>query len=185
MSLKDIALPTAALIIGAIAVCIAIIRTIHLKELLIQLTPLQSIFLGVFGALLVIAGFVGYFVSPQSSTNLLSLTPAAQPTATFIADTRCKGKEVGAIIAGNPVPLTDWQADCAYHQVLNGEIVVLTTWGIMLQYADKTIANATIIPPGVAVNAPLNSVLFAGYYNRDGVEQAYRLKNPDAPTPIP
>ncbi len=188
MSLKDIALPTAALILGATAVCIAIIRKVHLKEFLIDLTLRQSILLGVFGAFLVIAGFVGYFVSPTPTaqpTATLTLTPTAQPTATLIADTRCGGKEAGAVIAGNPVPLTDWQADCAYYQILNGETVVLTTWGIILQYADKTIANATIIPPGVTVNAPSNSVLFAGYQSRDGVERAYRLKNSNAPTPIP
>jgi hypothetical protein len=104
----------------------------------------------------------------------------------FIWDTirtDCRDLEKGAVIAGSAA--TDWQSDCAYRAVFRGgETIKLTTWGVLLKYCDSTIRSAQIIPPGVTVNAPPNSVLFAGYRSRNGAEAAYRNSNPTAVAPI-
>jgi hypothetical protein len=131
------------------------------------------------------AVFIAFGLWREVSPPNTSL-PAAFTSPTLPADTRCQGEEKGANIAGAPVLVTDWKADCAYRPKLQGgETVTLTTWGIILTYAGETIISTRIIPPNVEVTVPANSALFAGYRSREGVEQAYQGKNPNAPTPAP
>jgi hypothetical protein len=119
----------------------------------------------------------------KNATAPLAVSPTTTPAQ--VVDTRCRGREPGAVIDGNPVPLSDWQSDCSYSEVLNGQKVELTTWGFILEYGGSTIASARIVAPCVTVTAPPNSVLFAGYLSRESVEAAYRTVSPNGPTPIP
>lgn len=72
MDLKEIAPSTAALLLGAIFLAVAIIRRVEIKELRIQLSVPQSILLGIVGTVLIVVA-----VLPPT---FLSVTPT--PTST-------------------------------------------------------------------------------------------------------
>lgn len=120
---------------------------------------------------------------------LLLPSPSPQPQV----DMGCVGRETNAIISGASVPVSAWQSDCAYHLgVSTGTTVLLTTWGMIQEYSNSTIVSARIIPPGVLVtigerstSASSNFALFAGYRSYEGSDSAYRITNPNSPTPAP
>jgi len=60
-----IAFPTAALLLGALSVILAIIQNIETKVVVIRLRSQQTIILGVFGVMLILLGIWGYIVSIQ------------------------------------------------------------------------------------------------------------------------
>jgi hypothetical protein len=107
-----------------------------------------------------------------------------QPTSDV--NVSCDQEESGATIDGTLVPVSHWKSDCAYHEPSNlyGKTVKLTTWGIIIEYADHNIVRASIVPPYVPVIVPRSSSLLAGYQSKDGAEAAYRNANPTAPAPI-
>lgn len=129
------------------------------------------------GALLLFAG-IGLFILPGSPSG----RSATQSIP--LADMRCTGEESGATVDGLAVPVSDWLADCAYSKRLNGETVILTTWGLLLEYVDSNIVKAAIIAPNTPVKVPSNAALFAGYQSRDGAEAAYRTAYPKGPVPL-
>lgn len=102
-----------------------------------------------------------------------------------LADMECIQKEQGATIDRQPIPLSDWQGDCAYAlpKELYGKSVTLTTWGIIIEYAGNTIVKVTIVPPRESFIVPSHSSLFAGYQSRDGANAAYMTANPNATKP--
>lgn len=99
-------------------------------------------------------------------------------------DLTCQGRETNATINGALVPLSSWQADCSYYKVLNGENFTLSTWGVILIY-NSSITGSVIVQPNTSYVAPNNSVLFAGYINKESLLRAYEARNPNAPTPSP
>ena len=121
------------------------------------------------------------------------LTTLSSPNLQAQVDVGCAGRERGATVNGNSVPVSDWQSDCAYHPgIFQGSNVLLTTWGIIQEYSDSKIVSARIISPGVNViitgsstNTSSNFALFAGYRSFEGANLAYRNTSPDWPTPIP
>jgi hypothetical protein len=90
----------------------------------------------------------------------------------------------GAIIGGKPVESSDWNADCSYHPPLNRSKITLTTWGLLLTYEGSMLREARIIKPGVTVEAPDNSSLFAGFRTIEQVESSYQKSSPTGPTPV-
>jgi len=89
-AIRDIALPTAALVIGAFVIIIAIIGKIETEKFRISLSRKQSILLGVNGIILLIVGIVGYFAplglpippEPSTATTTATTTPTRAPTIT-------------------------------------------------------------------------------------------------------
>lgn len=122
-------------------------------------------------------------VQPSETLPLL-LTPTEQSVPISNINLNCQNQEQGATLNGVLIASSSWKGDCAFFHVLNGENIVLTTWGILIVY-NPELSSAKIIQPNVSYTAPPNSVLFAGYINSESVVRAYQIKNPNAPTPMP
>lgn len=99
-----------------------------------------------------------------------------------IADTECQGLETRARVETQGL---EWQDDCSLRDQERwwGRTVTLSTWGMNLQYADRTITRAVLVPPNRPYIFPRRSALFAGYSTRDGAWWAYTTRNPRAPKP--
>jgi hypothetical protein len=124
-------------------------------------------------------------VTPFSTVFIApTTTPTFPQPSSAIIDLNCHNKEKMASINGSFVQSSSWQSDCSYNQVLNGESITLTTWGIVLTYS-PSLSSAKVIEPYTYYITPLNSVLFAGYSNKESAIKAYQIRNPNAPTPIP
>jgi hypothetical protein len=127
---------------------------------------------------------------PTAKPPYATLSPsvsAVGPIAmsVHLVDMRCVEEEANATVDGTPVPLSDWEEDCSYQTRLSGETVILTTWGLIIEYAGTSITGAKIVPPRDPMVVSRNSTLFAGYQTRSAAEVAYRTYNPGAPIIIP
>jgi hypothetical protein len=167
-------------LISLLGAIIAALIPVFIKPKVVPSKKLTIIIIsGLIGLLIGVA--IGIPVAPFIA-EYLGLSSTKVP----LADMECQQLEKGATIDGQPVPLSDWQKDCAYARPreLWAKRVTLTTWGIIIEYAGTTIVKATIVPPHEPFIFPSHSSLFAGYQRREGAKAAYMTANPDAPKPI-